>query len=152
MTDNRHPKQKTFVDPYGHIRPESDPTKPRTTGRVVSDIDINLHRKLLAIRPSPRGVIQTTVNILLSKLDNELTRHGITDYSHCDEFERFVTGLKLVDGREAVGVTDGEASSPNDGGGATRTGEILPTKKVVTSVSARGDQSGSKRGRKRGKG
>lgn len=51
------------------------------------------------------GTITITINILWKKLCDELRQRGITDATHTEEYEQFITNLKLVPGNEYANFT-----------------------------------------------
>lgn len=79
-------------------------------GRIQVDLPKEDLYFFQSINPA-RGVMQTTINILLVKLQAQLKSHGITNVAQCREYCDFVLNARLTDGREVAGVTNGIAST-----------------------------------------
>lgn len=109
----------TFINPY------KDAEK---TCRLVSDVLERDFNFIYAIRPMKRGgTLQTTINLLWSKLTNELRKRGITNFSHVEQFEHFIANCELRLPGESVGGTSSGSmpvtADTNDGRTAPRVGE-----------------------------
>ena len=101
-------RQYALLNPYGQL-PESAKSK------VTSDI-CSKDRGLLANVSVVRGGLQTTINILLSRLCNELRTRNLTTYSDCDEFIAFLSDYTMCrPGESAPNPRQAEVS--NDRGG-----------------------------------
>lgn len=98
-----------FIDPIELPDPKSG--KEVTTLRTSVIYPAHVVATLAGIRGRP-GTVQTTVNILLTKLANELKRIGITSYDP-DAYESAVTECTLVlRGPVVIPSTGINSSSP----------------------------------------
>jgi hypothetical protein len=127
-----------FQDPYAGLPDER-------TSRINANVPTEQYKMLQRIR-TERGTIQTTTNILLEKLFNELESRGITDFTRVDDFESFVVNCRLTlptgtsdrSGNPAVRTED-ETNGPDDRGGVERGGPAYP---ATTHVGADVPRSG----------
>jgi hypothetical protein len=74
---------------------------PLTHGRVQVDMpkdDLNFFRSINPVK----GMMQTTINILLVKLQTQLKSHGITTVTQCREYCDFLNNIHVTDGRESI--------------------------------------------------
>jgi len=133
-----------FENPYSHL---CDVGPNRQTRRVNSEVPTEDYQMLQRIR-TERGTIQTTVNILLKKLFDELKRRQITDYTRADDFVDFVLNCHLAygPGGSAAIRADAKTARQDVGRGTTRT---HPAHSTATRESANVPRSG--RGGQRGK-
>lgn len=115
------PKHPLYTDPYASCPPSE-------ANRIVCDISEADFYLLKTIRPS-RGTIQTTVNLLVKKLCDELRKRNITTYHERNFFEDFVANCRLEydggesypstdvsnSGRQPVTITNSQAPESDDG-------------------------------------
>lgn len=88
--------QSPFKNPYEGI-------PPADVHRTTIEIDRHAHSDLHRCR-SRKGTLQTTLNILLSKLTEQLKKHGLTEYDP-ERYEYAVANATLT-----LGVHDSHNS------------------------------------------
>lgn len=91
----KKPTLSSFPDPY------NDLNEPMS--RLVSWASTDDFRFIRSIR-ADSSTIKTTLAILFNRLCHELRNANITDYTKLDEFERALTGLRIVLGGTADGI------------------------------------------------
>ena len=85
---NAQAKPPLFVNPYlGYEGP---------TNRFNAIVPMSVFNRIKCCRLG-NGTVQTTINILISKLIYELDRRNITGFTEQREFEQFVAGCQLCD-------------------------------------------------------
>lgn len=109
------PNNNNFRNPFDSCVAEN------SYRRLNADVDKGVYDFLRSIRLTS-GTIQTTVNILLKKLYDELLKRNIRSSADVDAFEHFVTNctLSLPSGGipSGTGGLTHEANVPDDGRGA----------------------------------
>lgn len=86
-----------FENPFREML--TDKTVERTKLNAI--VPYSIYATLKAVRPY-EGTIQTTINIFLQKLCNELRRLNITAATDRIRFERFVTEFTLCHGEDTA--------------------------------------------------
>ena len=87
-----------FKNPYA----DCDENEVSRLNANISTEDFNFVRRIRV----DKGTIQTTINILWSKLVNELKQRGITDFSREADYEDFLVNIRLVDERECTEIDE----------------------------------------------
>jgi len=136
--------QKEFLNPWP-LPVKYDKT---THGRITADIPMSKKAFWRQVDPI-NGAQQTTINILLDKLFNELTKLGYTNSDSVQDARSFIANLVFVDGRTgnghggtAVGAVP-VTTAPSLGRGTS--GESLPNQGAT---NQRSDVSSRTRGGK----
>src|SRR6478736_1592256 len=135
---------QTFDNPY-KVPFQSFNGEDKNLYRAPASIGKSDYEFIRGIRPAT-GTVNTTQNLLWSKLVIALKRHGINSITNQSEFESFVANCVITDGRNkiqrsSVGGNGGEASVGYVGEGAKRTRTKNPQPKNGKSDSASGDDS-----------
>ncbi len=93
----------TFENPYINVPPAE---RTRTT-IDIANMDLS---KLKRVHPGT--IVQTTINILIRKLVDELERNGITEYAP-DEYELAVANCSIALGGKHAVLTSAESTPTN---------------------------------------
>lgn len=110
------PKRRAFVNPYEHLDGCSE-------NQILCFIDKTDKDLLRMIRTGAQGTFSTTTALLLKQLCHELRLKQITEPSQREQFESFVTNMRIVDADEydrlcnsTAGRPIGLPAGPNDSG------------------------------------
>lgn len=114
--------------------------------RAPASIGKSDYEFIRGIRPAT-GTVNTTQNLLWSKLVTALKKHGITSITNQSEFESFVANCIITDGRDCVqrGAASGNGGKTSVGNVGTGTKRARSKNKVVEnskSNASRGDVQG----------
>lgn len=115
---------QTFDNPY-KVPYQSFNGPDKNLYRAPASIGKSDYEFIRGIRPAT-GTVNTTQNLLWSKLVTALKKHGITNLTNQSEFESFVANCIITDGRDKVqrspvGGNGGETTVGNVGARAKRT-------------------------------
>lgn len=126
-------EQSPFKNPYEGI-------PPADIHRTTIEIDRHAHSDLHRCR-SRKGTLQTTLNILLNKLTEQLKKHGLTEYDP-ERYEYAVANATLTLGvhdshnngvRGTVADAGPQAVNRNDGFGTLGMARPTPGPSVESS-------------------
>ena len=120
----------TFDNPY-------ESTPPAELLRTTIEIDRKAHGRLYRCR-SKKGTLQTTLNILLDRLIQQLDKHGINEYDP-ERYEHAVSNLSINLGVRGAASNPPAETSHRDVGHGT-----VPLAREATGTSLESsDASGS---------
>lgn len=133
---------QTFDNPY-KVPYQSFNGPDKNLYRAPASIGKSDYEFIRGIRPAT-GTVNTTQNLLWSKLVIALKKHGINSITNQSEFESFVANCIITDGRDSVqrGATGGNGKQTSVGNVGAGTKRARSKNKVIEngeSNSSRGD-------------
>jgi hypothetical protein len=142
---------QTFDNPY-KVPYQSFNGEDKNLYRAPASIGKADYEFIRGIRPST-GTVNTTQNLLWSKLVTALKKHGITSITNQSEFESFVANCLVTDGRDgvqrsSVGRNGKQTVVGNVGAGTPRARRKNPKLANSKSDSPSGDDKGDDTGGK----